>query len=71
MDSSTNVNYVVEGQGPALVMLHGFFMSTALFDSQAALFAKTHTVVRIDSRGHGDTPHGATPYSFWPDFHKF
>jgi len=65
MDSSTNVNYVVEGQGPALVMLHGFFMSTALFDNQAALFSKTHTVIRIDSRGHGDTPDGATPYSFW------
>lgn len=65
MTTSTNVNYVVEGQGPALVMLHGFFMSTALFDEQAKLFSKTHTVVRIDSRGHGKTPHGAGPYSFW------
>lgn len=65
MDSSANVNYVVEGQGPALVMLHGFFMSTVLFDDQAKRFSQTHTVIRIDSRGHGATPHGATPYSYW------
>ena len=65
MDSSTTVNYVREGQGPALVMLHGFFMSTDLFAEQADLFSRTHTVIRIDSRGHGDTPHGSTPYSFW------
>lgn len=65
MDSAPLASYSVEGQGPAVVMLHGFFMSTALFDAQARRFADTHTIVRIDSRGHGRTPHGTTPYTFW------
>ncbi|MFL0579441.1 alpha/beta fold hydrolase [Dietzia sp. 179-F 9C3 NHS] len=65
MNTAELVNYSVEGQGPALVMLHGFFMSTALFDGQAERFKATHTVVRIDSRGHGQTPHGRAAYSFW------
>ena len=65
MTSAVPVNYSVEGEGPALVMLHGFFMSTDLFENQARRFAGTHTVIRVDSRGHGQTPHGPTPYTFW------
>lgn len=68
MSSSQHVflpHFTVTGEGSALVLLHGFFMDSELFTRQVKQFSQHWTVVCIDSRGHGETPHGNTPYTYW------
>jgi pimeloyl-ACP methyl ester carboxylesterase len=54
----TELSYAVSGQGPAVVFLHAFPLGLFMWDAQAAAFEATHTVVRFDDRGFGDTPPG-------------
>jgi pimeloyl-ACP methyl ester carboxylesterase len=64
-----NINYVVEGTGPTIVLVHGFASSldanwraTGVID---ALVAAGRQVVALDCRGHGasDKPHEPSAYS--------
>lgn len=41
------------GTGPALVLIHSAFLDSREWDPQMESFARTHTVVRYDVRGHG------------------
>ena len=54
------VAFHVEGDGRPLVFLHGLMANAAFFEPQRAL-AEDFRVVRIDLRGHGETPPGETP----------
>jgi 3-oxoadipate enol-lactonase len=45
--------YQRAGQGPALVLVHSAFLDSRLWDPQFPLYARTHSVVRFDLRGHG------------------
>lgn len=56
-----SVNYVVEGQGPWVVMSHSLACNLSMWDEQAALLARDFRVLRFDTRGHGatDAPSGA------------
>ena len=58
------LNYTVEGSGPWVVMSHSLACDLHMWDPQAALLAKSYTVLRFDTRGHGksDAPSGA--YTF-------
>lgn len=47
--------YEIEGQGPPLVLVHGGFVDSRMWDPQAAYFSKSYTVIRYDLRGHGKT----------------
>src|SRR5690349_2560345 len=62
-----------EGDGPALVLAHGFGGSARNFAGQARAFRDGHRVVRYDARGHArsDAPDDAaayTPETFVGDF---
>ncbi len=53
--------YERHGRGtPAFVFVHGWCCNRTFFAPQAEHFAKTHTVVSVDLRGHGesDKPRG-------------
>ncbi len=54
------LNYVVEGSGPWVVMSHSLACDLSMWDEQAALLAKNYKVLRFDTRGHGksDAPEG-------------
>ena len=63
------INYIVEGSGPPIVLVHGFASSvrgnwraTGMID---ALVADGRQVVALDCRGHGESgrPHDAEAYS--------
>jgi 3-oxoadipate enol-lactonase len=56
-----NINYVIEGEGPWLVMSHSLACDVSMWDEQAALLKKQFRVLRFDTRGHGasDAPAGA------------
>lgn len=54
------ISYVVEGNGPWVVMSHSLACDLTMWDAQAALLAREFKVLRFDTRGHGksDAPEG-------------
>jgi 3-oxoadipate enol-lactonase len=56
-----NINYVIEGEGPWLVMSHSLACDLSMWDEQVGLLKKQFRVLRFDTRGHGasDVPAGA------------
>src|SRR5262249_32909133 len=54
------LNYVVEGSGPWLVMSHSLACDLSMWDEQAAVLRRNFKVLRFDTRGHGksDAPSG-------------
>ncbi|MFN8492534.1 MAG: alpha/beta hydrolase [Caldilineaceae bacterium] len=51
--NNTQLYYEVTGDGPSLVLIHGFNLDTRMWDDQFATFAQHYRVVRYDSRGFG------------------
>lgn len=56
--AGTELAYSVTGSGPAVVFLHAFPLGLFMWEAQAKALEGTHTVVRFDDRGFGDTPVG-------------
>jgi non-heme chloroperoxidase len=48
-----SLHYEREGAGAAVVMVHGFAASPSVFDAQARVLARGHSVYRPHLRGHG------------------
>jgi 3-oxoadipate enol-lactonase len=57
------VFYTIEGEGPWLTMSHSLACNTTAWDDQAALLSKNFTVLRYDTRGHGQTSATPGPYT--------
>jgi len=59
-----NLRAIVEGEGPPVVLLHGFTGCAAAMADTAAGLRKRHRVIRIDLVGHGesDAPRDAAAY---------
>lgn len=55
--------YVEKGIGPPLVLLHGNGESHAYFAQQIEAFSKSHRVIAVDTRGHGQSPRGSAPFT--------
>jgi len=55
--------YREQGDGEALVLLHGNGESSAYFAHQIPVFARQYHVFAVDSRGHGQTPRGEKPFT--------
>jgi len=53
--SAVEISYVKGGNGPALLLLHGFPQSHAMWHRVAGRLAERHTVVAADLRGYGDS----------------
>jgi pimeloyl-ACP methyl ester carboxylesterase len=53
------IHVVERGQGPALVLLHGIMLSSALWVHQLRDLADHHRVIAIDLRGHGQSLSGS------------
>jgi pimeloyl-ACP methyl ester carboxylesterase len=50
-----NIAYQLTGNGPALVLLHGFLESKAIWDEFTANLQDDFTILAIDLPGHGDS----------------
>lgn len=61
--------YETAGQGPAVVMLHGFTFDTRMWDAQFNAIGLSHRVVRYDLRGFGKSsvPPAGQSYSHAED----
>ena len=52
------LNYVDEGNGETLVFIHGLSDNLLYWEVLATAFKKDFRVVRLDLRGHGQSPLG-------------
>jgi pimeloyl-ACP methyl ester carboxylesterase len=55
--------YLIEGQGPAVVLIHGVGARLENWDGVAEILAKHFMVLRYDLRGHGQSTRVPGPYS--------
>jgi len=62
--------YEVRGSGSPVVLLHGGFLSGAVWDAQVARFDQAHTVVRYDTRGHGRSSTPSGPFAHHEDLRE-
>lgn len=49
------INYELAGQGPCLVLIHGFSDNLTMWYNQVPEFSKSYQVLTCDVRGHGRT----------------
>ncbi len=52
------------GDGPAVVLSHGYLMDSSMFDPQVAALAPEFRVITWDQRGFGGT-RATGPFSYW------
>lgn len=57
------VAYEVAGTGPPVVLLHNILASADMWSELVPHLATRFRVITIDARGHGRSPHAATPFT--------
>jgi haloacetate dehalogenase len=64
-DGPIDISYLVGGSGPALLLLHGFPQTKAIWHHVAPELAKHFTVIASDLRGYGGSskPYGKSDHS--------
>lgn len=60
MSDGARIAYRTRGTGPALIMVHGWSQSGAMFQHQLDCLSRDFTVVVPDVRGHGESPDTAS-----------
>ncbi len=55
--SITILNYTLMGEGPPLLIIHGLFGSSRNWRTLSQQFASNFTVISVDLRNHGNSPH--------------
>jgi pimeloyl-ACP methyl ester carboxylesterase len=63
--SGVKIYYETHGEGPALLLTHGYSSTSAMWHGQIEALSKHHTLVLWDMRGHGqsDYPEDSSAYS--------
>jgi pimeloyl-ACP methyl ester carboxylesterase len=59
-----SIYYAVYGQGSPVILLHGGLANSDYWGDQIRALAPHHTVVVMDSRGHGRSTRDAKPFSY-------
>jgi pimeloyl-ACP methyl ester carboxylesterase len=54
----------VEGEGPPVVLLHAGIADSRMWEPQLRSFPKSHTVIRLDLPGFGNSPIETNPISY-------
>ena len=68
------LHYQEQGKGMPLILLHGNGEDGTYFVHQIAYFSKQYRVIAVDTRGHGKSPRGTTPFTieqFADDLYNF
>ena len=58
------IHYAIYGQGSPVVFLHGGLANTDYWGNQVPAVAAHHTVILMDSRGHGRSTRDTRPYGY-------
>ena len=70
--NGTQISYEDRGTGAVLILLHGVWMSSRFFRAQIDALSKSHRVIALDFRGHGESAgvdHGHTVPQYARDLH--
>ena len=59
-----SIYYAVYGQGPPVILLHGGLANADYWGNQIKALAPYHTVIVMDSRGHGRSTRDSRPYGY-------
>ncbi|AXT18442.1 alpha/beta fold hydrolase [Flavobacteriaceae bacterium AU392] len=52
---NTKIHFTVNGEGQAIVLLHGFLENSTMWNASIPQLSKNHKVICIDLLGHGNT----------------
>src|ERR1700744_3612380 len=58
------IHYAIYGHGSPVIFLHGGLANTDYWGNQVPALAAHHTVILMDSRGHGRSTRDARPYGY-------
>ena len=64
------MHYEIHGTGDPVVLLHGGALNSRMWDGQVDAFARRHTVIRYDLRGHGRSPTPTEPFAHYEDLRQ-
>jgi 3-oxoadipate enol-lactonase len=53
------------GDGPVVILGHGFLMDRTMFAEQVAALRDRYRVITWDERGFGDTVYDGKPFNYW------
>ena len=59
-----SIHYAVYGQGSPVILLHGGLANGDYWGSQVQALAPHHTVIVMDTRGHGRSTRDSRPYGY-------
>lgn len=59
-----SVHYAIYGQGSPVIFLHGGLANTEYWGNQVPAVSAHHTVILMDSRGHGRSTRDTRPYGY-------
>ena len=59
-----SIHFAIYGQGPPVIFLHGGLANADYWGGQVLPVAAHHTVILMDSRGHGRSTRDARPYGY-------
>ncbi|KYG23000.1 alpha/beta hydrolase [Bradyrhizobium sp. AT1] len=58
------IYYEVHGEGPPLLLTHGYSSTSAMWHGQVDALAKNHTLILWDMRGHGQSDYPDDPAAY-------
>ncbi|TQF36127.1 alpha/beta hydrolase [Bradyrhizobium sp. UNPF46] len=59
-----NIHYEVHGNGPPLLLTHGYSSTSAMWHGQVDALSKDHTLILWDMRGHGQSDYPDDPKAY-------
>lgn len=58
-----DIHYTIEGEGPVVTMSHSLGCNLSMWDEQVLALRGRYRVLRLDTRGHGQTSAPPRPYT--------
>src|ERR1700750_3249307 len=58
------IHYEVHGDGPPLILTHGYSSTSAMWQGQVAALSKHHRLILWDMRGHGQSDYPDDPKAY-------
>src|SRR5258707_11179651 len=59
-----NIYYEVHGDGPPLILTHGYSSTSAMWQGQVAALSKHYRLILWDMRGHGQSDYPEDPGAY-------
>lgn len=62
--NGVEIYYEVHGQGPVILLTHGYSATCQMWKGQIALLSRNHTLILWDMRGHGNSDYPDDPKEY-------